>query len=166
MKYKKNKAFTLIELMVGVTIFIVVISLVVSLFMMGVKGQRKLIAIQNIQDNARYLLEFMAKEIRMSVINNSTAETLNITRPDGESVSYVFTNQRIDRLTDGPSTSGPLNSDEILVNGLFYTLGVGQGDNQQPRVTIVMKIEIAGNRQEEKSEVNIQTTICPRNLEI
>lgn len=167
MKYKRyNKGFTLVELMVGITIFVVVISIVVSLFMMGIKGQRNLITIQTIQDNARYLLEFIAKEIRMSVVDNSTAETLNITRSDGESVTYSFINQRIDRLTSSPSTSGSLNSDQVLIDGRFYTMGVGRSDGQQPRVTIVLKVKITDDKAEKESEVNLQTTVCPRNLEI
>lgn len=163
---KKFTGFTLIELVVGVTVFVIVISIVVNLFVLGLKGQRKFLAIQNVQDNARYLLEFIAKEIRMSTINNSASNSLNITRPDGEVVTYVFTGQTIDRLTANPSTTGPLNSNEVLISGGFYTTGIGLDDSQQPRVTIVMKIEATGEKKEQESEINIQTTLCPRNLEI
>jgi len=161
----KNKefGFTLIELIVAIAIFIIVTSLVISLLMTSLKGQKRVIAIQNVQDNARYLLEFMAKEIRMSEIDSSTYYTLTLKRADGETVSYSFAGGNITR-TD-PSTSGPINSDQVVVSGRFYTAGIGTGDNQQPKVAIAMKIETQG-KPEEESEINIQTTLSPRNLEL
>lgn len=158
-----KKGFTLIELIIAIAIFVVVTSLVVSLLMTSLKGQKKVIAIQNVQDNARYLMEFMAKEIRMSDIDSATYYTLNISRPGGESVSYSFVGDNIIR-TDS-SMSGPINSNQVLVNGRFYATGIGSGDNQQPKVTIVMKVETQG-KPEEESEISIQTTLTPRNLEL
>lgn len=165
----RKKGFTLIELIVAIAIFIVVISVVLSLFVTGLKGYRKVIAIQNVQDNARHLLEFISKEIRMSEINSATSTTLNITRPNGENVIYFFTTETVDGKTLGrinredSSTSGPINSEEISVIGNFYIMGIGS-DNQQPRVTIVIKVETVG-KPEEKSEINIQTSLSPRDLE-
>lgn len=169
MKHKthnNDKGFTLIELLVAMTIFMVVISVVLNLFTIGLRGQRKVIASQNLQDNARFLLGFIAKEIRMSQINSVTSTTLNITRSDGESVSYFFNNAggRIER-TDS-STSGPINSDEVSVTGSFYGWGVGKGDKQQTRVTIVMKTQATGAKPEEQAEVDLQTTLCQRGLDI
>lgn len=160
----KKNAFTLIELIVGMTIFIIVISVVLSLFMTGLRGQRNIIAQQNVQDNARYLLGFIAKELRMGEIDSVSNSTLEITRPDGESVTYVFNSadKTIER-TDS-STSGPINSDNVLITGSFYGLGIGD-DNQQPRITIIMKVETIGEKEEEKVEINIQTTLSQRNLE-
>jgi Tfp pilus assembly protein PilW len=157
----KKNAFTLIELVVALAIFILVISLVLTLFGMGIRGQRKVIALQNVEDNARYLLGFMAKEIRMSTINSVSATTLNITRPDGEEVEYFFksSNQRIQR------NGQAINSNEVLVTGSFSGLGIGTGDEQQARITIVMKIETTGSKAEEKAEVEVQITLNPRNLE-
>lgn len=169
MKYRidntryRNKGFTLIELIVAMAIFIIVISLVVSLLMTSLKGQRRVVAIQDVQDNARYLLEFMAKEIRMSEIDSSTYYTLTLKRADGETVTYSFAGGNITR-TDS-STSGPINSDQVLVSGRFYATGIGSGDNQQPKVTIAMKIETQG-KPEEESEISTQTTLSPRNLEL
>lgn len=166
MKQNTNKGFTLIELMVAMAIFVIVISVVLSLFTMGIRSQRKIIALQNVQDNARYLLGFIAKEVRMSEINSVSSAGLNITRPDGESVSYFFNNSqgKIER-TDS-STSGPINSGQVSVTGSFYGLGIGRGDGQQARVTIVMKVETSGAKVEQKAEINIQTTLNPRNLDI
>ncbi len=161
-----RQGFTLIELLVAMTIFVVVISVVLNLFIISLRNQRKVIALQNVQDNARFLLGFIAKEIRMSQINSVSAANLDITRHDGTNVVYTFDaiEKQIER-NDG-SISGPINSDEILVTGSFYDLGVGSGDGQQPRITIVLKVETSGLKTEEKAEINIQTTLNPRNLEL
>jgi len=73
-----RQAFTLIELLVAMAIFTVVITVVFGLFSTALKGQRRVIALQNIQENGRFLLEFIAKELRMSKINtaNGTSTTL------------------------------------------------------------------------------------------
>lgn len=162
----KNKGFSLAEAVVAVAIFTVVISVVLSLFMIGLRNQRKVIALQNVQDNARFLLGFIGKEIRMSEINSVSSTILNITRSDGQDIIYTFDGQNIQRTVVGvPEDSGLINSDEILVDGSFDELGLGTGDNQQPRVTIAMKIETVASKKEAKAEINIQTTLNPRNLE-
>ena len=163
---KNNKGFTLIELIIAMTIFVIVISLILTLFMMGIRAQRKVIAIQNVQDNARYLLGFIAKEIRMSTINSVTTTTLDIIRPDGESVSYFFDDSEAEIERTDSSTSGPINSGQVSVTGSFSGLGIGTGDVQQARVTITINVETSGIKVEEKAEIDIQTTLNPRNLDI
>lgn len=161
-----NKGFTLIELVIAIGIFVIVVSVALSLFLTGLAGHRKTIAIQNVQDNARYLLEFVAKEVRMSEIKNANYYRLVITRPDGEEITYAFEGGNIQRtITGNPSGSGPMNSNEVSISGQFYTLGIGKDDNQQPRVTIVMKAETTG-KTEEKARIELQTTLNPRNLEL
>lgn len=177
MKHKANKGITLIELIIAMAIFVIVISVVLSLFMTGLKGQRRVITLQNLQDNARFLLGFMAKEIRMSNINNVVnGETLilDITHPISGDIIYTFTgapDYDIKRrfLDPGPPAQfleGAINSGEVLITGSFSLSGIGIGDGQQPRVTITVNVETVGVKVEEKAEVTLQTTVSPRNLEI
>ena len=160
----KNKGFTLIELIVGMGIFVIIISVVLSLFMSALTGQRKILAQQNLQDNARYLLGFIAKELRMSDIKSVSTNTLVIERHDGTEVTYTFDNseKQIER-NDG-LTSGPINSDQVLVTGRFYGSGIAPSDDIQPRITIVLKLETINNKPEERVELNIQVTLSQRNL--
>jgi len=158
-----KKGFTLIELLVAMSIFIVVIFIVLSLFVTGLKAQRKVLAQQNIQDNARYLMGFIAKELRMSEIDSVSPTILNITRHDSVAVTYAFTGDTIVRSSG--AVSGPINSEEVSVTGRFYDLGIGE-DGQQARITIVMKIQTISDKPEGEAEVNIQTTLCQRNLDI
>lgn len=163
----KHNGFTLIELVIAIGIFIIVISVVLSLFMTGLRGQRKVFVLQNVQDNARFLMSFMAKEIRMSNINWAYSDRLNITRPDLTDVIYIFdsTEKQIEREDDPDVGPMPINSDEVLVTGMFDSSGIGTG-GQQARITIVLKVEATGERAEEEAEIIIQTTVSPRNLEL
>jgi prepilin-type N-terminal cleavage/methylation domain-containing protein len=166
--FSNKNGYTLIELMVALSIFVTVIVIVLGLFSMAIKGQRKVISQQNVQENASFLMEFMAKEIRMSKINgsNGTFTTLALTRSDGINVVYNISGGKISR-NDG-TRDGQVSADEVIVTGSFYIEGVGAGaiDNQQPKVTIVLKIQGVGNKVEEKSEMHIQYTLSQRNLDI
>ena len=152
---------TLIELLVAMTIFTVVILIVLGLFSTGISGQRKVIALQKVQENARFLLEFITKEIRMSTITAYTPSSLSIIRSDGvTTVDYTFTGQNIERSGD------PINSDDILITGSFYASGLGTGDGLQPRITIIINAQGRGSKVEENAKINLQTTLSQRTLEI
>ncbi|MBU2564294.1 prepilin-type N-terminal cleavage/methylation domain-containing protein [Patescibacteria group bacterium] len=161
-----KKAFTLIEILVALSIFMVVIIVVLTTFLSGINGQRKVIALQDVQDNARFLMNFMVKEIRMSEINSFNSSSLNITRPDGESVSYLFNNAngKIER-TDS-TTSGPISSDNVFILGGFYGSGVGKLDGLQAKITIVMDVQKNSAKEQGRASIKIQTTVSQRNLDL
>lgn len=166
-KNKKN-GFTLIELLVGLMVFSLAVGVAINLFAAALRVQRKSIAIQNVQDNGRYLISFIAKEIRMGRIMNTDGETLilNINHPTNGNIIYTFTgapNWQILR-TDANS-SGSINSNEVNVDGRFFISGRAAGDNIQPRVTIIMKITNKGTKAEEQSEIDLQTTFSQRRLD-
>jgi len=158
---KSLTGFTLIELLVGVAVFALVITIALSLFMSALRSQRKSIAIQNVQDNARYLFSFMAKEIRMSQLNAVDGEItqINIIHPVNGSVTYSFNGTQI--LRNGQS----INSDEVQIDGRFFIDGKAAGDNQQPRVTLVMEVTNIGTKAEEQAEIKLQTTLSQRELD-
>ena len=161
---KQNKAFTLIEVLIAISIFVVVITIVLSLFSAAIRGYRKVIAMQNVQENARFLLEFMTKEIRMSTISSYTQNTLNIVRSDNQAVAYVFSGGKL--LRTSPSSSGAISSEEVFISGRFYAEGIGAGDNLQPKVTIMMSVEGIGAKIEEKAKINLQTTLSQRLIDL
>lgn len=153
----KNKAgFTLLELLVGIAIFTLTITTAIGLFITVIESQRKSVAIQNVQENGRFLMWYASKEIRMSTINNSEdgeTNTLELTHPDHGNVSYSFTDTG-EFLRGGEK----LSSDEVYVTGKFLIDGKTSGDNEQPRVTVVIKVQTISTKKEEKAEINLQTT--------
>jgi hypothetical protein len=89
---------------------------------------------------------------------------LNLKRASGEIISYSFDGSNINR-TDS-LTSGPINSNDVSIIGSFSVVGLGEGDGMQPKVTMAMKIQNISLKAEEKSNLEIQTTVSVRNLEL
>lgn len=172
-KTSKNKGFTLLELMVALTIFIVVSIIAVSIFVTAVQNQRRQFLVQNLQDNARFILELISKEIRMNRgIETGTASELKILDQDGDRVRYKFENigglnslTRIEKKNDGGGApqigngeqGSPLNSSQINIEGKFYV--VFGSATQQPKVTINMLLTPSGASQ---PQVRVQNTVTSR----
>lgn len=158
----KNKGFTLVELLVAMAAFSLLVVVIGNIAASVIKGQRKAIAIQNIQDTGRFIMEMVSKELRTSVINTGAGSgltLLNITNDDSETVNYQFdnTNQRFLR---GGAAVSPSN---IEVTGGFYVIEYTFPTAPARKVvTIVMKVRSSGGKAEEESEINLQNTIAPR----
>jgi len=154
-KIKNKKGFTLLEMLIGIAIFTLTIATAIGLFTTAIESQRKSRVVQNVQENGRFLMWYASKEIRMSTINNSEdgeTNTLELTHPDHGNVNYSFADGELLR------SGEKLNSDEVYVTGKFSINGKTSGDNEQPRVTIVMKVQTISTKKEEKAEINLQTT--------
>jgi len=155
-KFKNKKGFTLIELLVGAAIFSLAIGIAIGLFATVMEGQRKSKAIQDVQENGRYLMWYISKEIRMSTIDNSAdGETsqLFITHPEHGAVTYSFSEEG-GFLRNGEK----LNADEVNVVGKFIINGKTPGDNEWPRATVMMKVLTAGVKPEQSADIRLQTT--------
>ncbi len=157
----------MIELIVAIAIFSIVITIVLGLFISALRGYRKTLALQNIEENVRFLSDFMTKELRMvrSIDSPNSPEggwsnSLAITRSDGTSVTYNF-DAANNNLTRGGVA---INSDEVKVTGKFYISGIGD-NNLEPKLTVVLKVENKAVKPEENAIINLQVTLSPRNIE-
>lgn len=64
---KKNlRGFTLVEILVGMTVFLIVIGAVLGLFVLGIQQQRRSLATQVLLNQTSYALEFMSRSLRMA----------------------------------------------------------------------------------------------------
>lgn len=152
-----RRGFTLVELIVATAIFSVVITMVIGAFSMAIKAQKKVIALQNIQENAKFILEFLAKEVRMGTISTANGIRTNLVfiRSDETSITYVFTDGKITR------NGVAMNADEVEIIGRFYINGVGP-DNLQPKLTVVMQLKALGSEFEEETIINVESTLSQR----
>ena len=66
---RKNKlaAFSLMEVIISVSLFSIIILSMTGIFKMVISAQRGAIATQNVQESLKYFLEVINKEIRMAV---------------------------------------------------------------------------------------------------
>lgn len=155
---KNSRGFTLIELLVALGVFALTITLAIDIFLSGLEGQRKSSAFQLVQENGRYALEMMSREIRMSKINSSHGydDELDITafKPSGsEDVIYQLRDGLILR------NSQPITSAKVVVSALDFYI---RKNGVQPNVTVAMTIETTGAKPEQKAKINLETTISSR----
>ena len=63
---KKQKGFTLIEVLVSISVLLVISGVAVSIFLSVVMGQRTILANQDLSGQLSYSLEYMSKALRMA----------------------------------------------------------------------------------------------------
>jgi len=164
---KNKKGVTLIELIFSLALFSIAILVVLTLLSMGITGQRKVLALQNVQENARFVLEFMAKELRMSVImSNPNSSEIQIRRPGGNIIEYTFNAGNIERMNLTLNQGGVINSSSVIISGGFYVSGIGNTDGLQPRVTISISVQGKGTKIEQQASIDLQTTLSQRTLDV
>ncbi len=184
----KNNGFTLIELMIAITMFSVIVGAIISLLVSAIQLQRYNLAYQQLLDQTSYAIEYMGRLIRMAK-KASDSNCIDIGRnyqkkdpglgvdalmfedyqgrckgffatQDGQLEDYEK-----DRVPGFPSfnvfplTSG--NFEVVSFNPVIF--GDVAGDKYQPRVTISMEIKRKGSGFQPK--IMIQTTISQRNLD-
>jgi prepilin-type N-terminal cleavage/methylation domain-containing protein len=186
-----KKGFSLMEMIVALSVFSIAALLSVSALLSMTSAQKKARALQIAQDNLRFSVEIMAKDIRTgrrlfycgdSADDLPTDPTFpsswspkncptgghSITFRDsiGRTVTYRYNqaNQSIEKLFDGDTTNPqPFTSSNIVVDMDFYVSGAFSNDGQQPLVTVVIR-GVAGSGRE-LSTFNLQTSITQRKIE-
>ncbi len=184
---RSERGFTLIEILVGIAVFTLITSVIVSAFLSTIRVQRKSIQVQNVIDNSRFVLEKMSRAVRQSTVENlnGLATELNLCHPVlgypsssplcgcsvGNCLDYRF-NAGTDRIEERTSLIDDfvsITASNVFVENLnFLVSGSGTGDETQPRVTILMTVRqaLTATKPEEETEVHLQTTITPRRLDI
>ncbi len=158
--------FTIIEITVATSVFLALISITTATFLTSLKTQRHLLASINGTANIAYTLEMMSREIRMGKdFFSPTPDTINFLNFENKVIIYRLNpdTEQIERSIAGKSFQ-PLTSPDVRVISLRFIInGAERGDEQQVKVTIVLKIAAyAGQKQIENI---IQTTVSSRQPE-
>lgn len=161
---------TLIELLVAIAIFFTVLVILISIFVISVKNQRRAFIVQNLQDNARFMIETISKEVRTSKINTNDTngnlvDKLNIDNQNPNTVEFWFKNDdtlRRHEITD-PGGPQPLHGSNVEVTGGFIVITKDSSNKDaQPRVVIIMKVFTQDTSQ---PVINVETTVTSRKYE-
>lgn len=166
-KFRQNTAgFTLIELIVAVGIFGLVVTMATSIFVIAVVSQRRIISLRNIEDNARFALESMTREIRTGKNFSSSVNSLSFTNAKSESVIYRLNSKTIEKSSDGGVNYFVVTGSEATIDYLnFYLMGEAPPpDKSQPRITIT--IGVTSQVGSQISNIRIQNTVSERSLQL
>lgn len=168
---KNNLGFTLIEVLVASTIFVLLISIVTGIFLGVVAAQRKTVAIRTLQDSVRFAIEAMSRDIRTGYgFSLYGPHELRFTSTIGgriQQVSYRLNGSVLEKgIPDGAGgyTFLALTPPNVTIDYLyFYLQGEALGDGRQPLITITLGASAGQGGQETK--INIQTTLSQRELQ-
>lgn len=164
-KDKFLAGFTVPEMLVALTLFLIVVGATTGVFLSSYRSQRSAFAFLNVQNNIRYALEVMAREMRTGSGFQPDTNSIAFTNQYGESIVYRLSNGRIERSSNGlAGPFAPITAAEVTVSDFkIATFGLAAGDGQQPRITISLKISSQVGTQQAESVV--QTTVSQRELD-
>lgn len=161
--------FTLIELMVALSLFVVVLGISSSIFIRALRSQSAITNLIAVNDNSALAIEQMAREIRVGSgfsVNTPINNQLDFTNAFGLAVTYRLNvaDKTIER-KEGVGAFVPLTGANVKIEKLNFLLnGAGAGDNFQTKVTIVLRVGSA-LPQLQGFFTDIQTTLSPRVLD-
>ncbi len=164
-----NKSgFTLLELLIASSIFLILIALASGTFIQTLRTQRIITNLTESMNNAAFTIEQIAREVRLGFnFNDRTGEvdTLTFTNSDGDDISYKLItynggeSRGIGRCTGSGCTDyAPITSPDVYVEKMSFVLkGAERGDGFPPRITILITV-----KGEKDIRVSLQTTISSR----
>lgn len=154
----------MIELIVAIGIFGLVIGMAVSIFVLALISQRRIIALRNVEDNIRFTIEAMAREIKTGKNFSGGGSSVSFTNAKGEAITYRLNNNIIEKSSDGGASYSAVTGAEATVNYLsFYLMGQATGDGLQPRITVTIGVTSSVGNQ--TANLKVQTTISQRFLQ-
>lgn len=167
---KNSKGFTIIELMVATSVFLILITLSTGVFIQTLRTQRTLSAVTAANESASQILEQIAREARTGYnFQASTADTLTFTstQANNQTVGYKLVGNSVGRCLSvcaSDSDFKAITSGDVKMEKLnFIYYGVNPADNAPPRITILMTV---GTSKDSASniETNLETTVSARNV--
>ena len=186
-RLKASCGFSLVELLVSMTIFTLVMSAGSTIFLLALRAQRVTIAEQNVVDNTRFALEYMSRQLRFARRDGAgscitagytyelpigSTDSIKFLDSQSRCIEYslfaVGNGKKRIQVTIGAASPADLTvpSSVNILSFFLYATGQAQSDAFQPRVTIVMEVEGAGLKPGEKISTRLQTTISNRNPDL
>lgn len=183
---KKEKGFTLIEIMVAVSIFVMIMTIsmgsIISIFDFNNKSH----SLKTVMTNLNLAVESMSREMRFGknyhcCTDSSCSGTITEVRncplgsngisflsSNNQQIVYRLNNGVIEKSVNGGGAYTPITSSEVTINDLsFYVLGAGglSTNTLQPKTLIKIK-GVSGDLNKGGSTFSLQTLVSQRALDI
>jgi len=176
LNFKINKSFTIIEMLVVISVFFITVGAVSGIFTTAIKLQRYNLTYQQLLDQTSYAMEYMSRAIRMAQKDKSGNCTgisnLNY-RVENNSIKFLtyhnpsqcwrfYLDDGVKRLkVDQNNNSYDLISENFEVNDFRVSVS-GDKSGEQPKVEIFMEVKAKGSGNQ--PTLKIKTTVSQRNL--
>ena len=179
-KFKNKKGFTLVEMLIAISLFIVVTFFSIGSLLSIFDASKRARDSKTVVDNLNFAIEDMTRVVRFGGshycgISSSQTATQDCSG-GGSSLSVTFEGNRIIYRWNGsindpiqrPDNGGAyknITSPETKIEHLkFYVMGSSDSDTQQSYVFVVIKGYV-GNKPTAQSKFSIQTLMSQRNLD-
>ncbi len=181
---KYTKGFTLIEIMVAVTIFALVVLVAIGAVVAIVGADKKAQSLNDVINNMNFSVESMVRDLRTGYNYSCSAGvsdgnactsitfTSTISSQAGDQITYTLDTSRgvITKTDEDNDLTQDLTSSNIKVNRLdFYIQNTGTWSSgeppRQPLILMILQAKSTTNGGEQ-SEFNIQTLISQRKLNV
>ena len=174
MKKKLDKpGFSLIEVLVATSLFVIIIVASLNVFKLVIDSQRSAIATQNVEESLKYFLEVTGKEIRMAKRNDGLCSGLastdiyalvnnNLTFRNyhDQCVTYSLEAGRFKITRD--ANFGYVTPATITVDELNFVLRAEGGANNSQQTVTMEFLAHAPGKDSAKSVMRVQTTLTSR----
>ena len=170
MRFSK-KGFTLIEILITITVFSIIITAALSLFGSAFRYQRESLAKAYLLNNASYITEYASRALRMAKkdLSGSCIGAGNNFATTTDEIKFLNYNNECQRFfledsifkVEKLGIVQTLSPSNLVVEDLdFVVSGQSQEDETQPKVTFCFKLKSSGQ------EIKVQTTVSQRDLDV
>lgn len=168
--FKPTNGFTMVELLVAMSVFVIIVSIASGVFVKSLRTQRIVAAAMAANSNAQLALEQISREIRTGktfvVANGGTDSAISFINAKSENVIYSWdsNDKSLLRSVNG-GTAEKMTANNVDIGKLTFILFSGSmiGD-YPPRITILMQVAPNNVAVGQRAPVNIQTTVSSRNI--
>lgn len=173
-RLQTQKGFTLIEAVVATGVFAFVITSVLGVYLAVMQLDAKSRANRVVHQNARFIMEFLGKEVRNGRIfyaaypGGVVNSTLALQNQAEESEYFYLQGTDLQFEKAGAVTN--LNSNQVKVTRLTFYIAPSQNPfdfsktvNEQPRVTVVLSLQSnIDNKTTNQATIDLQSTFAIR----
>ena len=154
-----QKGFTIIEMMVAVSIFAIVVTISMGAIFTIVDANKKAQSLKAVMNNLNFALETKTRTIKTGQISSSfvTGPSITVADQSLKNITYTLSNKQIIRTVD--SVPSAITAPEVEITNLNFIRGYDTG--KQPSVVMVIQ-GTAKLNERVSSDFNIQTTITQR----
>lgn len=166
--------FTLIEMLVAAAIFTFMVIAISGIYAQVLDLQRRAQGAARVQENALYIVETVAREVRVSTITSgdtgcdlpdTLTATIVLEHPVNGTVTYAY-DAATGTITRDAGGSGPqtITSPEVRFASFAFCVTGSGADDIQARVTMPMVVESRSSNPANRVHVSLQTTVVSRDL--
>ncbi len=183
---RRSAGFTLVEMLVAMTVFLTVLGVGVGSFIFSFSAQRTVLTEKEVSETVNFALEFMSRKMRVAQIYDPDSPDCgglshgeSFETDDGTQVRFVDSSdncvefryndaENIIEFDNGTSTKNLTEKQSARITGLEFSLqGNTNTDGEQPRVTININAQGVGKSEEAQGvTAEVQTTVSVREINV